>query len=432
VSEKEFGAENAERLEGRYSNYFEVGYNALEVVLQFGQFYADAGKPRYHTKIAMGPYYAKGLLETLQGSLEKYQQSYGAIVNAETEGQSTTGDAPGAGDASLGSYLAPLMSRSPNKAASAMAATNPIDDAIQSLLTTLRTYLPSPVSNVPSPSVYISQLNQRSLGLSNWRGEEERAGLGIVALKGGRLDAVVRVELWERKLPDVELALQDFIRRLLADRDKLWNGGFLRVGLDSISLSDSVASLNASRQSADFRVLYEYRFEDSDGTQGLIARIPIHINRQYNETTTVTDDMARWDQQQATPLVERGPTSVAGITCLLFETGQTPSGAVSLRRTFDGAIGPPTMCPNLGAFIAAVGGAKPAERHAELVFANWNSFIATFHPDGTPLLLDGDRYLPLRVMFIETIALPDGRDRLEIAYQHPAFEQNAVAYIRAV
>jgi hypothetical protein len=35
-------------------------------------------------------------------------------------------------------------------------------------------------------------------------------------------------------------------------------------------------------------------------------------------------------------------------------------------------------------------------------------------------------------MFSETIDLPDGRDRLEIAYQHPAFEKNAVAYIRAV
>jgi hypothetical protein len=90
------------------------------------------------------------------------------------------------------------------------------------------------------------------------------------------------------------------------------------------------------------------------------------------------------------------------------------------------------MSPNLGAFVAAVGGPQPVERHGELVFANWNSFIAGFQPDGTPVLLDGDLYSPLRVMFSETIDLPDGRDRLEIAYQLPAFEKNAVAYIRAV
>ncbi len=32
-------------LEGRYANYFKVGYNAFEFLLDFGQFYPEAKAP---------------------------------------------------------------------------------------------------------------------------------------------------------------------------------------------------------------------------------------------------------------------------------------------------------------------------------------------------------------------------------------------------
>jgi Protein of unknown function (DUF3467) len=64
-------------LEGRYANYFEVGYNAFEFLLDFGQHYP--GKACPHTRIITTPSYARVLLETLKESIEKYEQRFGLI-----------------------------------------------------------------------------------------------------------------------------------------------------------------------------------------------------------------------------------------------------------------------------------------------------------------------------------------------------------------
>lgn len=53
-------------LEGRYANYFNVGYSAFEVILEFGQFYEGSPRPHMHTRIVTGPAYAKALLEVLR------------------------------------------------------------------------------------------------------------------------------------------------------------------------------------------------------------------------------------------------------------------------------------------------------------------------------------------------------------------------------
>jgi len=63
--------------EGRYSNYFKVGHNAFEFVLDFGQFYPENGDPRLHTRIITSPIYARALLETLQESIARYEQAFG-------------------------------------------------------------------------------------------------------------------------------------------------------------------------------------------------------------------------------------------------------------------------------------------------------------------------------------------------------------------
>lgn len=68
-----------DQLDGRYANYFEVGYNAFEVILDFGQLYSDTGKAQVHTRIITSPRYAKDLLDTLKRSLEQYEQAFGAI-----------------------------------------------------------------------------------------------------------------------------------------------------------------------------------------------------------------------------------------------------------------------------------------------------------------------------------------------------------------
>ena len=54
------------RVEGRYANYFKVGHNAFEFVIDFGQFYPKNGEAQFHTRIITSPNLAKALLETLR------------------------------------------------------------------------------------------------------------------------------------------------------------------------------------------------------------------------------------------------------------------------------------------------------------------------------------------------------------------------------
>ena len=67
------------RLEGRYANYFKVGHNAFEFVLDFGQYYPENAGAQFHTRIISNPVYTKALFHTLGESLVQYEQMFGAI-----------------------------------------------------------------------------------------------------------------------------------------------------------------------------------------------------------------------------------------------------------------------------------------------------------------------------------------------------------------
>ena len=71
--------EQRSELEGQYANYFRVGYNAVEFVLDFGQFYLDEERPRLHTRIVTSPVYARALSETIRHSLTDYERTHGTI-----------------------------------------------------------------------------------------------------------------------------------------------------------------------------------------------------------------------------------------------------------------------------------------------------------------------------------------------------------------
>jgi hypothetical protein len=66
-------------LEGRYVNYFKIGYNAFELIIDCGQCYADNEEPRLYTRIVTSPAYGKALLKTLRVSLDEYEKTYGRI-----------------------------------------------------------------------------------------------------------------------------------------------------------------------------------------------------------------------------------------------------------------------------------------------------------------------------------------------------------------
>ena len=71
-------AEN-KKLEGRYANYFKVGHNAFEFVIDFGQYYPESDQAELYTRIITSPAYAKSLLKTLRESIERYEKSFKVI-----------------------------------------------------------------------------------------------------------------------------------------------------------------------------------------------------------------------------------------------------------------------------------------------------------------------------------------------------------------
>ena len=66
-------------VEGRYVNYFKIGHNAFELIIDCGQCYADNEEPQLHIRIVTSPAYGKALLKTLRDSLEEYEKAYGRI-----------------------------------------------------------------------------------------------------------------------------------------------------------------------------------------------------------------------------------------------------------------------------------------------------------------------------------------------------------------
>ena len=66
-------------VEGKYANHFQVGHNAFEFLIDFGQMFSDEKLERFHTRIVTSPRHAKELLTILSGSIEQYERSFGTI-----------------------------------------------------------------------------------------------------------------------------------------------------------------------------------------------------------------------------------------------------------------------------------------------------------------------------------------------------------------
>lgn len=71
--------EELENLEGRYANCFKVGYNAFELVIDFGQTTGADSRVRLTSRIVTNPRSGKALFETLRQSLEEYEETFGVI-----------------------------------------------------------------------------------------------------------------------------------------------------------------------------------------------------------------------------------------------------------------------------------------------------------------------------------------------------------------
>ena len=63
----------------RYSNYFKIGYNREEFLMDFGQLYEGSGNGPMHTRLVILPVIAKALLSVLAKSVSQYEDKYGVI-----------------------------------------------------------------------------------------------------------------------------------------------------------------------------------------------------------------------------------------------------------------------------------------------------------------------------------------------------------------
>jgi hypothetical protein len=64
------------RTTGRYANVFRVGFNAFEMVVEFGEQFADGEQAQMHTRVITNPVFARGLAESLNEALSRYANAY--------------------------------------------------------------------------------------------------------------------------------------------------------------------------------------------------------------------------------------------------------------------------------------------------------------------------------------------------------------------
>jgi hypothetical protein len=322
------------------------------------------------------------------------------------------------------------------------------------MLRTLDDYLPPPTDRLPDPSAWVTSVSEHPVGLGNYRGSETRNTFAPIELKGTRLDALVRFVLWAKDPSQAEAAAVELDRELLGDHRTLWGAGFLRLGVEASPPAEHVPAVRAWRKQVDYRVLYEYRYQDLEAATGLIVRIPIDSileepDSPDREANVISDEIVRWGYEDvAEPLVVRGRLAVVALTAMDFVPGPAPTGEVVLTRTFDGAAGSPTVYHSLRPFLSAVTHPDTPDRHAQLTFTSLPAFLNAIQQESPgqnlPQVPLGDQGVDgqpdlfnSRLREIDPpLQLPSPADRLEIAYQdattHLAakFDQMAVVYLR--
>jgi hypothetical protein len=305
-----------------------------------------------------------------------------------------------------------------------MRTSPPMDQFLDDMLASLSRYLQQSSSSLPKPGVSIVSLKERSLAVGNSRGMQSLASFAVFELKGGRLEAVARYQLWGNDLDALETEMAALHGRLLAAKNELWNDGILRFAAEETSPSEHVPDLNAWRKTADYRVLYEYHYNDTDEAGSLITRIPISIDSQYNEATVVSGEMVRWDNT-ATPALEvHGKISrslpVRAIFMLAFLPGVWDGSEVTISVNIGGQLQEKNF-KNVREFREAFEWVKGE---------NWPE-VKTYKT----VELGGKTYIPCSLAFPNPhfpypIVFKGEDDFFRVSYASPPFDDDAVLYLR--
>jgi hypothetical protein len=67
-----------------YANFFRVGYNALEFLLDFGRQFEQEPE-HFDQRVITTPSHAKVLSDLLQQSVSAYEERFGEIANGKNE-----------------------------------------------------------------------------------------------------------------------------------------------------------------------------------------------------------------------------------------------------------------------------------------------------------------------------------------------------------
>lgn len=364
-------------------------------------------------------------LRQISSFIEKYLQAAGARIDE--------GEPPRISEAGTRKSVLWAGAR---EQVMATAGAPTLGDLTTAMTNVLKTYLPAPINGLPAPSVTVANFRERFSGIGRRVGNDNVAGFGVINLKGLRLEGTARFLLWAAAPADIDSSLAALNTKVLTDRDHLWSLGFLKLSLSSAKAATNIPNVGWRRY-ADYRFLYEFPYQDADDADSLIARIPIAIDSSFNESTTVTDRLTRWDNLSAPPLTIRGLLSVGAISALSFLPAPQPTGSVTLTRTFDGAAGPPVAHASMTDFLNAVAGDSPLQKNASVTFASIGDFLAAVNPAGGTVVMadwnaDGipDQYQPRSLTFDPPVHLIAAADRLQLVYQNAKFDNVGVVYVR--
>jgi hypothetical protein len=321
-----------------------------------------------------------------------------------------------------------------------------LTDVITKMLTDLKGNRLVAVAALPEPNVTLERVAERQVGLGNHVGAGPAGPVGVRTVRGGRLDARVRFQLWGATAVEVDDSVLTLQSDLLDDRDELRRAGFLKLAAADTTLAERVDSVGGWRKSTSYDVLYEYQYADGGDAESLIVKIPVTMDTEHtggpaSQAQTLTDEMIRWDDEAAPAFIVPGPRTVARLTALVFAPGPTLAGTVTVLRSTGPVPGPVTHLPDLPTFLAATGGDEPAEADADTQLSP-NDFFTGLGPSGVLLELgdwnaDGtlDQYTGYDLRLGAPIVLPTWHDRLTITYAPPAgpatgLDQTAVVYLR--
>lgn len=328
-----------------------------------------------------------------------------------------------------------------------MASEPALNIIMNDVLLTLSGYLnPVPVS-LPASTVSVVSATKKNSAIGNRIGTDIRGGFPTVAIKGGHLDASVQFQVWDSNAEDIEIEMNALHNRLMADRDLLRSQGFITFKAEQTAASEFISDLSIWRKISLFKFLYEYQYQDSDDALSIITRIPIESDLEVKdsperETSTVTNAMQRWDDEDANALSVVANSSsnakVFGLYVLAYRPGAWLGGPVIIDRTNLDTFVPLTIYPTFNDFIDAVTAPSSPDQNAQVTLATVEDFVNALTIDGTPFELGDwdedlvpDEYQAYQQLFDLPIDLSNANDVFRISYQTPPLNSKAVIYLRA-